>query len=41
MHMPDTYFPILPACESRVVARFYKSNATSVIVARNPMLHRE
>ena len=31
--VPDTYFPDLPVCESILVMQFYKSNATSTIVA--------
>ena len=34
MYMPCTYFPVLLAYESRLVMQFYKSNATSAIVAR-------
>ena len=37
--VPDTYFPVLPACESRLVMHFYKSNVASAKVARNPILH--
>ena len=38
-HIPHTYFPVLSVCESRLVMQFYKSNATSAIVARKPILH--
>ena len=35
MHMAHTYF-ILPACESVLLMQWYKSIATSAIVARYP-----
>ena len=37
MHVPDTYFPVLLARESILVMQFYKNNATSAVVARNPV----
>ena len=32
-HACDIYFLVLSACESRLVTQFYKSNATSTLVA--------
>ena len=33
---PHTYYPVLPACESRLIL---KSNATIATVARKPIIH--